>query len=83
MTTSCLGADPFPRILIRGHFKQSAQQGPLVVFVLSLFLLVLIATPVVRVILAGVGFLLECDRFYFWASATVRAVLCYSLWHIR
>lgn len=51
--------------------------------VIQLGLLVLIATPVVRVILAGVGFLLERDQLYFWVSATVLAVLCYSLWHIR
>jgi uncharacterized membrane protein len=44
---------------------------------------VLIATPVVRVILAGIGFLMERDRLYFWVSAIVLAVLCYSLWHIR
>lgn len=51
--------------------------------VIQLGLLVLIATPVVRVILAGVGFLMERDRLYFWVSAIVLAVLCYSLWHIR
>lgn len=51
--------------------------------VIQFGLLVLIATPVVRVILAGIGFLMECDRLYFWVSAIVLAVLCYSLWHIR
>ncbi|MGH9587294.1 MAG: DUF1634 domain-containing protein [Acidobacteriaceae bacterium] len=51
--------------------------------VIQLGLLVLIATPVVRVVLAGAGFLLERDRLYFWVSAIVFAVLCYSLWHIR
>lgn len=51
--------------------------------VIQLGLLVLIATPVVRVILAGVGFLMERDQLYFWVSAAVLAVLCYSLWHIR
>jgi uncharacterized membrane protein len=51
--------------------------------VIQLGLLVLIATPVVRVILAGTGFLMERDRLYFWVSAIVLAVLCYSLWHIR
>ena len=51
--------------------------------IVQLGLLVLIATPVVRVILAGVGFLMERDRLYFWVSAIVLAVLCYSLWHIR
>lgn len=51
--------------------------------IIQLGLLVLIATPVVRVILAGAGFLMERDRLYFWVSAAVLAVLCYSLWHIR
>ena len=51
--------------------------------IIQLGLLVLIATPVVRVILAGIGFLMERDRLYFWVSAIVFAVLCYSLWHIR
>lgn len=50
--------------------------------VIQLGLLLLIATPVVRVILAGVGFLMERDRLYFWVSAVVLAVLLYSLWHI-
>lgn len=51
--------------------------------VIQFGLLLLIATPVVRVILAGVGFLMERDRLYFWVSATVLAVLLYSLAHIR
>jgi uncharacterized membrane protein len=51
--------------------------------VIQLGLLLLIATPVVRVILAGIGFLMERDQLYFWVSATVLAVLLYSLWHIR
>lgn len=61
----------------RGVMRGDAQS------VIQIGLLVLIATPVVRVILAGAGFLLERDRLYFWVSATVLAVLCYSLWHIR
>lgn len=51
--------------------------------VIQLGLLVLIATPVFRVIFAGAGFLLERDQLYFWVSATVLAVLMYSMWHIR
>ena len=51
--------------------------------VIQLGLLLLIATPVVRVILAGVGFLMERDHLYFWVSGIVLAVLLYSLWHIR
>lgn len=51
--------------------------------VIQLGLVVLIATPVARVIFAGAGFLLERDQLYFWVSAAVLAVLLYSLWHIR
>lgn len=51
--------------------------------VIQFGLLLLIATPVVRVILAGAGFLIERDRLYFWVSSTVLAVLFYSLWHIH
>jgi uncharacterized membrane protein len=51
--------------------------------VIQLGLLLLIATPLVRVILAGVGFLMERDQLYFWVSAIVLAVLVYSLWHLR
>ena len=51
--------------------------------VIQLGLLLLIATPVVRVILAGVGFLMERDQLYAWVSAVVLAVLLYSLWHIQ
>lgn len=46
-------------------------------------LLLLIATPVMRVILAGVGFLMEHDWLYLGVSAIVLAVLLYSLWHIH
>jgi uncharacterized membrane protein len=35
----------------------------------------------VRVIVAGVGFLMERDQMYFWVSIIVLAVLLYSLWH--
>lgn len=51
--------------------------------VIQFGLLLLVATPVARVIFAGAGFLLQRDRLYFWVSAAVLAVLLYSLWHIR
>jgi uncharacterized membrane protein len=51
--------------------------------VIQFGLLLLIATPVARVVLAGVGFLMERDRLYFWVSVAVLAVLLYSLWHIQ
>jgi uncharacterized membrane protein len=51
--------------------------------VIQLGLLLLIATPVFRVVVAGVGFLMERDRLYFWVSVVVLSVLLYSLWHIQ
>jgi uncharacterized membrane protein len=51
--------------------------------VIQLGLVLLIATPVVRVILAGMGFLMERDKLYFWVSTIVLAVLLYSMWHIQ
>lgn len=50
---------------------------------IQLGLLVLIATPVARVILAGVGFFMQRDRLYVWVSVAVLAVLIYSLLHIH
>jgi uncharacterized membrane protein len=44
-------------------------------------LLLLIATPIARVVFAAVGFLVERDHLYFWVSVAVFAVLLYSLWH--
>jgi uncharacterized membrane protein len=49
--------------------------------IIQLGLLLLIATPVARVILAAVGFLFERDRLYFFVSLIVLAVLLYSLLH--
>jgi uncharacterized membrane protein len=49
--------------------------------IIQLGLLLLIATPIARVVLAAVGFLLERDRLYFWISLIVLAVLLYSLLH--
>lgn len=51
--------------------------------VIQLGLLLLIATPVGRVIFAAIGFLMERDHLYFWVSVAVFAVLLYSLLHIR
>jgi len=49
--------------------------------IIQLGLLLLIATPVFRVVVAAAGFLMEHDRMYFWISLVVLAVLVYSLWH--
>lgn len=51
--------------------------------VIQFGLLLLIATPVMRVLFAGVGFLMERDRLYFWVSCAVLVVLLDSLWHIQ
>jgi uncharacterized membrane protein len=51
--------------------------------IIQLGLLFLIATPVARVVLAAVSFLLERDRLYFVVSTVVLAVLVYSLLHTR
>ena len=49
--------------------------------IIQLGLLLLIATPVARVVLAAVGFAFERDRFYVFVSLIVFAVLLYSLLH--
>lgn len=49
--------------------------------IIQLGLLLLIATPVARVILAGVGFLMERDTMYTIVCAIVLAVLLFSLMH--
>ena len=48
---------------------------------IQLGLLLLIATPVARVILAAVGFYLERDRLYMVVSLIVLAILAYSMMH--
>lgn len=47
--------------------------------IIMLGLLLLIATPVVRVIMCVVGFLLERDKLYVAISTVVLAILVYSL----
>jgi uncharacterized membrane protein len=49
--------------------------------IIQLGLLLLIATPIARVVLAAVGFLFERDHLYVWVSLIVLAVLMYSLLH--
>ena len=44
-------------------------------------LIVLIATPVVRVAMAGLGFALSGDRLYFFVSVIVLSILIYSITH--
>jgi uncharacterized membrane protein len=47
--------------------------------VIQLGLLLLIATPVARVVLLVVGFAIQRDRFYVFVSLTVLAFLLFSL----
>ena len=49
--------------------------------IIQLGILLLIATPVARVVLAAAGFLVERDRMYFLVSLIVLGVLLYSLLH--
>ena len=51
--------------------------------IIQLGVLLLILTPVLRVVLALVGFALEGDRLYSWISAIVLAILTASLLHSR
>ncbi len=53
------------------------------VSIIQLGILLLIATPVVRVVFAMVGFAREGDRLYTWISAVVFAILVFSLVHGR
>jgi uncharacterized membrane protein len=53
------------------------------VSIIQLGLLLLIATPVVRVVFALAGFLLERDKLYTLVSAVVLAILVFSLVHSR
>jgi uncharacterized membrane protein len=55
------------------HFKSEA--------LIQLGLLLLIATPIARVLLAAVGFYMERDRLYVAVSLTVLAILAFSLMH--
>ena len=50
--------------------------------IIQLGLLLLIATPIARVVLAAIGFLFERDRMYVLVSLLVLAVLLYSLLHV-
>jgi Predicted membrane protein len=49
--------------------------------IIQLGLVVLIATPVVRVVMAGAGFALIGDRMYSFVSLIVLAILVYSITH--
>lgn len=50
--------------------------------IIQLGLLLLVLTPVARVVVAIIGFLLERDHFYAVVSAIVLAILVFSLMHV-
>jgi len=64
-----------PAAIVKDAFHGDARS------IIQLGLLLLIATPVARVVLAAVGFLFERDHLYVWVSLIVLAVLLYSLLH--
>jgi uncharacterized membrane protein len=49
--------------------------------IIQLGLVILIATPIARVVLAAIGFYLEGDRLYVVISITVLAILIFSITH--
>jgi|SRR5690348_15323907 uncharacterized membrane protein len=64
---------------IGGILRGSMHMQPAAV--IQLGLLLLIATPILRVALAGVGFYLEGDRLYLGVSLIVLTILLVSLMH--
>ena len=48
-------------------------------FVILIGLLILIATPIARVIFSLVAFAIERDRVFVWITAAVLAILIYSI----
>jgi uncharacterized membrane protein len=74
-------AAPAEALSIRGTFSGVARGSAL--SIIQLGVLLLIATPVVRVIFALIGFARERDHLYTWVSAVVLAILVFSLLHSR
>jgi uncharacterized membrane protein len=72
---------PAEALSIRGTLAGVARGSS--VSIIQLGVLLLIATPVARVVLALVGFAREGDRLYAWISAAVLAILVFSLWYSR
>jgi uncharacterized membrane protein len=76
---------------IHFHGESDNLRSPAKIFVLAVHgnpeaiiqfgLLLLIATPIFRVVVAAAGFALEKDSMYVWVSLIVLAVLLFSLWH--
>jgi uncharacterized membrane protein len=74
---SHFNAEPASLITFSGIMHGAAALDPESIIMLGL--LVLIATPVARVGMCIVGFLMERDRLYTWVSTIVLIILLYSL----
>ena len=72
---------PAEALSIRGTFAGVARGSSL--SIIQFGILLLIATPVVRVVFALVRFLQERDRLYTVVSVVVLAILLFSLIHSR
>jgi uncharacterized membrane protein len=70
-------AEPLQLITLSGILHGVAALNPESIIMLGL--LVLIATPVARVVMCVVGFLFERDHLYVAVSSIVLAILLYSL----
>jgi uncharacterized membrane protein len=69
--------DTSPLRTLPGIFRATVQlRGQAII---QLGLLLLIATPVARVLFSAVAFALQRDRLYVALTLTVLAILCYSL----
>ena len=69
-----------PQTRTLAGITQSAFEGDSAA-IIEAGLVLLVLTPVARVVIAMVGFLLEHDRFYAAVSLTVLVILTYSLLH--
>ena len=74
-------AAPAEALSIRGTLAGVLRGSDL--SIIQFGVLLLIATPIVRVLFALVGFAREGDRLYAWVSAIVMGILVFSLLHSR
>ena len=79
LSYSTFQADADDLRTIRGILHGSMHMQPAAI--IQLGLLLLIATPILRVALAAVGFYLEGDRLYLGVSLIVLTILLLSLMH--
>lgn len=72
-----------PKEVLSVHGTMAGVAHGASVSIIQFGLLLLIATPVLRVLLALIGFLLERDKLYSFVSLAVLAILLFSLIHSR